>query len=92
MTVPFDERMNIWRTDADGQAKPFFNMANNVHQIRSKETLCDYLHWAADYPIKKTWLAAIKNAFFAIWLELAYELVSKYLAADTEETAAGHLH
>ena len=30
--------------------------------------------------------------FFATWPGLTYELVSKFLPADIEETAAGHLH
>ena len=67
MTLPFDPRTLTWKTDGNGHAKPLFNIANNVHQIRSKEVLCDYLHWAAGYPVKKTWLQAIKNGFFATW-------------------------
>ena len=59
MTVPFDEKTLTWKTDANGQAKLLFNVARNVHRIRSKEILCDYLHQAAGYPVKKTWLQAI---------------------------------
>ena len=32
------------------------------------------------------------NGFFATWPGLAFKLFSKYLPADTEETAVGHLH
>ena len=64
MTVPFDEKTLTWKTDATGTAKPLFNIASNVHRIRSKEVLCDYLHQAAGYPVKKTWLQAIKNGYF----------------------------
>ena len=53
MTVPFDRRTLTRKIDADGQAKPLFNIASNVHQVRSKEVLCDCLHWAAGYPVKK---------------------------------------
>ena len=59
--MPFDKKTLMWNTDANGQAKPLFNIASNVHQIRSKEILCDYLHQAAGYPVKKTWLKAIKD-------------------------------
>ena len=92
MTVPFDEKTLTWRTDSNGQAKPLFNIASNVHRIRSKEILCDYLHWAAGYPVKKTWLQAIKDGFFTTLPGLTYELVSKFLPENSEETAAGHLH
>ena len=40
MTFPFDEKTLKWKTDSNGQAKPLFNIASNVHQIRSKEILC----------------------------------------------------
>ena len=92
MTVPFDRGTLTWKTDGYGNAKPLFNIANNVHRMQSKEVLCDYLHQAAGYSVKKTWLQAIKDRFFATWSELTFELVSKYLPANTEETAAGHLH
>ena len=42
--------------------------------------------------MKKTWLQAIKAGFFATWPGLSYQLVSKFLPDDNEETAAGHLH
>jgi hypothetical protein len=45
----------------------------------------------AGYPVKKTWLAAIKADEYATWPGLTYELVSKHLT-NTEETAMGHLH
>ena len=92
MTVPFDEKTLTWKTDGTGKAKPLFNIASNVHKIRSKEVLCDYLHRAAGYPVKKTWLQAIKDGFFTTWPGLTYELVAKFLPEYSEETAAGHLH
>ena len=33
MTVLFDEKTLTWKTDANGQAKPLFNISSNVHQI-----------------------------------------------------------
>ena len=63
-TVPFDIKRLTWKTNSTGQAKSLFNITSNVHQIRSKEVLCDYLHQAAGYLVKKTWLQAIKDGFF----------------------------
>jgi hypothetical protein len=68
-----------------------FPVANNVHRLRTKEQLCDYLHRAAGHPVKKTWLSVIKAGEYATWPGLTYELVSNHLY-DTEETAMGHLH
>ena len=56
MTVLLDEKTLTWKTDSNGQAKPLYNTASSVHRIRSNEILCDYLHQAAGYPVKKTWL------------------------------------
>ena len=53
MAVPFDEKTLTWKTDSNGQEKSLFNIASNVHWIRSKEVLCDYLHRAVRYPVKK---------------------------------------
>ena len=92
MTVPFDGKTLTLKTDANGQAKLLFNIASNVYRIRSKEILCDYLHRAAGYPVKKTWLQAIKDEFFTSWPELTFALVSKFLPETSEESAAGHLH
>ena len=33
MTVPFDKKTLIWKTDLNGQAKPLLDIVNNVHQI-----------------------------------------------------------
>ena len=54
--------------------------------------LVDFLHQAAGYPMKKSWLTAIRLGFYATLLGLLYKLVSKFLPNDTKETAAGHLH
>ena len=56
MTVLFDKKALTWKTNLTGQAKPLFNIASNVHQIRSKEILCNYLYQAVGYSVKKTWL------------------------------------
>ena len=42
--------------------------------------------------MKKTWLQAIKDGFLTTWPGLTYELVSKFLPKNSEETAAGYLH
>ena len=73
-------------------AKPLFDIISNVHRIQSKEILCDYLHRAAGYPVKKTWLQAIKDGFFTSWRGLTFALVLKFLPETSEEIAAGHLH
>jgi hypothetical protein len=106
LAAPFDNQSLTWKTTVQPpRVVPVANnvqpprvvqnvpvpIANNVHRLRTKEQLCDYLHRAAGHPVKKTWLAAIKAGEYATWPGLTYELVSNHLY-DTEETAMGHLH
>jgi hypothetical protein len=96
LAAPFDNQSLTWKTAVPGprvgpvQPVPL-NLAQNIQRLKTKEKLCDYLHRAAGHPVKKTWLAAIKESEYATWPGLTYELVSKHLQ-NTEETAMGHLH
>ena len=66
MTVQFNERTLTWKKDSNGQAESLFSIASNVHQMQIKKVLCDYLHQVAGYPVKKTWLQAIKDGFYTM--------------------------
>jgi hypothetical protein len=106
LAAPFDNQSLTWKTTVQPpRVVPVENnnvptprvipvpvpVANNIHRLRTKEQLCDYLHQAAGHPVKKTWLAAIKAGEYATWPGLTYELVSNHLYGK-EETAMGHLH
>ena len=92
MTISFDHDTLMWQIDKAKQIPIPKHVANNVNQIQSKQVLVDFLHCAAGYPMKKTWLIAIQLEFYATWPGLLYDLVVKFLPNDTKETAAGHLH
>ena len=83
MTVPFDHDTLTWQIDKAKQVPVPKHVANNVHQIRSKQVLVDFLHRATGYPMKKTWLIAIWLGFYATWPELLYNLVAEFLPNDT---------
>ena len=77
MTVPFDHDTLTWQIDKAKQIPVPKHVANNVHRIRSKQVLVDFLHRAAGYPMKKTWLIAIQLGFSqhgqdycTIWLQI----------------------
>jgi hypothetical protein len=89
LAAPFDNQSLTWKTTV--QPPRVVPVANNVHRLITKEQLCDYLHQAAGHPVKKMWLAAIKEGEYATWPGLTYKLVSNHFY-DTEETAMGHLH
>ena len=52
--------------------------------------LVRYLHAAAGFPVKSTWLAAIKAGNYASWSGLTYANASKYYPVPIE-TLQGHL-
>ena len=65
MTVPFDHNTLKWQINQAKSIQATVHMANNVipvpehvannvHRIRSKQVLIDFLHRAAGYPMKKT--------------------------------------
>jgi hypothetical protein len=65
-------------------------LALNAHDLPSVGALVHYLHAAAGFPVKSTWLAAIKSGNYASWPGLTYANASKY-CPDSDETIKGHL-
>ena len=54
------------------------------------EDLVKYFHDAAGFPVKDTWLKAIKNKNYGSWPGLTYETARKY-CPSADETIKGHL-
>ena len=53
--------------------------------------LITYLHAAAGYPVKKTWIKAIQQGHYIGWPGLTADRVHKFLTPKLE-TALGHMH
>ena len=53
--------------------------------------LITYLHVAAEYPVKQTWIKAIQQGHYVSWPGLTADRVHKYLTPKIE-TALGHMH
>jgi hypothetical protein len=51
---------------------------NNVYKLKTQSELVQYLHTAAGFSTKPTWLAAKKNKQFASWLGLTVKAVAKH--------------
>jgi len=64
--------------------------AINAHDLPSVSALIHYLHAAAGFPVKSTWLAAIKAGNFASWPGLTYANASKF-CPSSNKTIKGHL-
>ena len=68
---------------------PPIDAVHNVYELKTQPELICYLHVAAGFPTKPTWLAAIKNKHYASWLGLTTAAVAKYYP-ESEETMKGH--
>ena len=62
----------------------------NTHDLPSVCALVHYLHACAGFPVRFTWLAAIKARNFASWTGLTYTNVAKYFPVSVE-TLKGHM-
>ena len=52
--------------------------ANSVYDLPSMEALVLYMHAAAGFPVKSTWLKAIKHGNYNSWSGLTYNNVSLF--------------
>ena len=61
-----------------------------AYDLPSIPALITYLHASAGYPVKSTWLQAIKRGAYATWPGLSAALVARY-CPDAPETTKGHM-
>ena len=61
-----------------------------THDLPTTQALVAFLHATAGYPVKSTWLRAIKNNFYKSWPGLTYTLIAKY-CPTADATIQGHM-
>eukprot|EP00804_Cyclotella_cryptica_P029534 CCRYP_011302-RA/>CCRYP_011302-RA protein AED:0.33 eAED:0.33 QI:0/0/0/0.5/0/0/2/0/451 len=61
-----------------------------THNLPTMRALVAFLHATAGYPVKSTWLHAIKRGFYNSWPGLTYTLVAKY-CPTADATIQGHM-
>ena len=64
--------------------------AHNAYDLPSLEALVKYMHAAAGFTVKSTWLRAIKKGNFATWPGLTYSNAAKY-CPQSVEALKGHM-
>ncbi|EJK51550.1 hypothetical protein THAOC_29271 [Thalassiosira oceanica] len=72
------------------QARTKLYEANSVYDLPSTEEAVKWLHACLGYPVKSTWLSAIKNGHFKGWPVINERTVKKYYP-ETVETPKGHM-
>ena len=63
---------------------------NNVCELPSIEPAIRYLHGAAGFPTKATWIKAIQNGSYLSWPLVNVKNVNKFFP-ESEETQKGHM-
>ena len=49
------------------------------------------MHAAAEFPVKETWIRAVRAGNYATWLGLGVKLIQKYFLDDADKTLKGHM-
>jgi hypothetical protein len=65
--------------------------ANSIYQLPTTEEISTWMHTTCRYPIKSTWLKAIKAGIFKEWLMLSKKTVTNYYP-ETDETPKRHMN
>jgi hypothetical protein len=68
---------------------PPYKAVHNVYELKTQPKLIWYLHTAAGFPTKPTWIAAIKNKQFTSWPGLTAKAFAKHYP-KSKETMKGH--
>ena len=76
--------------DANMKPPPRPEYLQNVYELPSIGQTIRYLHAAAGYPVKATWLKAIRNGNYNTWPLITVATVSKHFP-ESEETQLGHM-
>ena len=63
---------------AGPESKTVSLAAFSAYDLPSVAALVRYFHAVAGYPVKDTWLKAIKNGFYETWPGLTYANANKY--------------
>ena len=72
-------------------ARTKLEQANSVYDLPSTEQAVKWMHVVCGYPVKLTWIKAIKAGNFMGWPMLAETNIKKYYP-ETSETSKGHLN
>ena len=63
----------------------------NIYELRKQQEIVRFLHAAAGFPTKGTWLKAIKKEFYSAWPGLIARAAEKYFPRS-EKPQKGHMH
>ncbi len=89
--IPLMQQRRQWQPRRPSkQARKALQQANSVYDLPLTEQAIKWMHAVCGYPVKSTWLKAIKEGNYVGWLMLNERNVQKYYP-ETIETPKGHL-
>ena len=77
-----------WITPTSNTKNPPTHKENNAYDLPIIEAVAKYHHATAGFPVKETWLEAIKSNHCTTWIGLPPEAARKY-CPDADETILG---
>ncbi|KAL7490093.1 hypothetical protein ACHAW6_016101 [Cyclotella cf. meneghiniana] len=90
--IPLQQHKGQWKPRlASKKARQTLRQANSVYDLPSTEQAIKWMHAVCGYPVKTTWLKAIKAGNYIGWPLITFKNVSKYYP-ETIETPKGHLN
>ena len=88
--IPLVQQRGQWKPKIPTKAsKKYLQQANSVYDLPSTEEAVKWLHATCGYPVKSTWIKAIKAGNFTGWPIINERTVNKYYP-ETTETPKGH--
>lgn len=89
--VPLMQHKGNWQPRAPTKkARKTLEQAKSVYDLLSTEQAIKWMHAVCGYPIKSTWLKAIKAGNFIGWPLLTEQNVKKYYPETTETKRGGN--
>ena len=90
--IPLMQQRGQWQPRRPSKrAKQALEKAHSVYDLPSIEQAIKWMHTVCGYPVKSTWLKAVKAGNYTGWPLLTAKNVSKYYP-ETTETPKGHLN
>ena len=90
--IPLVQQRGQWQPRYPSkQVRKTLRQANSVYDLPSTKQAIKWMHAICGYPVKSTWLKAIKAGNYVGWPMLNERNVQKYYP-ETIETAKGHLN
>jgi hypothetical protein len=85
--IQWHGQWQLWQPST--QAQKCLHQANSVYDLPYTEQAIKWMHAVCGYPVKSTWLKAIKAGNYIGWPMLTECNVNKYYP-ETSETSKGH--